>query len=112
MKNTCTDESLLDRLDQKMEGPAILHGRNPEELPSRPLGALSEEEEVFAALTGPDRGLTTVNVKQRHLSISDPDVDYIDILDQSDQTARTEGEQRIFLINFFFNTHDDLKFRH
>lgn len=70
----------------------ILHGRSPEELPSKTLGSLSEDEEVFAALTGPDRGLTTVNLKQRHLSISDPDVDYIDILDQTDQN--TTGEFR------------------
>jgi hypothetical protein len=33
----------------------------------------------FAAVTGPDGGLTTVNRRQRHLSTSDPDVDYIDI---------------------------------
>lgn len=72
-------------MEQKSEGPLILHGRNPEELPQRPLGKLTDNEDVFAATTGPERGLTSVNLKQKHLSISDPDVDYIDILDQNDQ---------------------------
>ncbi|XP_043271457.1 PP2C-like domain-containing protein CG9801 isoform X2 [Venturia canescens] len=84
----CFVTRYLNGQEQKSEGPVILHGRNPEELPCKPLGIVSDEEEdVIAALTGPDRGLTTVNLKQRHLSISDPDVDYIDILDQSDQNA-------------------------
>ncbi|XP_046433229.1 PP2C-like domain-containing protein CG9801 isoform X1 [Neodiprion fabricii] len=80
----CFITRYLNGLEIKMEGPVILHGRNPEELPSYPLCTLDNGEEVFAALTGPDLGLTTVNLKQRHLSISDPDVDYIDILEQSD----------------------------
>lgn len=83
------------RSEEKTEGPVILHGRNPEELPIKLLGKLDDNEEVFAAYTGPDRGLTTVNLKQKHLSISDPDVDYIDILEQNDQEATG--------ISLFFN---------
>ncbi|KAH0554954.1 PP2C-like domain-containing protein CG9801 isoform X1 [Cotesia glomerata] len=83
----CFVTRYLNGLEEKIEGPVILHGRNPEELPIKVLEKLDDNEEVFAAFTGPDRGLTTVNLKQKHLSISDPDVDYIDILDQNDQEA-------------------------
>lgn len=30
-------------------------------------------------MTGPEGGLTTINPSKKHLSTSDPDVDYIDI---------------------------------
>lgn len=76
--------SLLIRLETKQEGPSILHGRNPEELPSRQLDNF-QENDVLAAYTGPDRGLTAVNPQQKHLSINDSDIDYIDMLDQNDQ---------------------------
>lgn len=58
--------------------PVILHGRNPHELPRKNIGTIILGSQ-FAAVTGPDGGLTTVNRRQRHLSTSDPDVDYIDI---------------------------------
>lgn len=73
------------RLETKQEGPSILHGRNPEELPSRQLDNFQENEDIFAAYTGPDSGLTAVNLQQKHLSISDTDIDYIDMLDQNEQ---------------------------
>ncbi|XP_044018405.1 PP2C-like domain-containing protein CG9801 isoform X3 [Aphidius gifuensis] len=81
----CFVTKYLNGLESKCEGPIILHGRNPEELPSKVIDKLDENEEIFAALTGPDRGLTSVNLKQKHLSISDPDVDYIDILEKNEQ---------------------------
>ncbi|XP_033213281.1 PP2C-like domain-containing protein CG9801 isoform X2 [Belonocnema kinseyi] len=83
----CFISRYLNGLETKQEGPVIIHGRSPEELPAKPLGDYDKDEKEFAAITGPDRGLTTVNLKQRHLSISDPDVDYIDILDQPDQNG-------------------------
>ena len=65
--------------------PTILHGRNPNELPPKALGEpAGGPDAVVAALTGPDGGLTTVNRKQRHITTSDPDVDFIDILEQGD----------------------------
>lgn len=72
-------------METKQEGPAILHGRNPEELPIRQLGNFQQDRDVVSAHTGPDNGLTTVNVQQRHLSINDIDIDYIDMLDQGEQ---------------------------
>lgn len=65
--------------------PTILHGRNPHELPPKALGEPEAgPESIVAALTGPEGGLTTVNRKQRHITTSDPDVDFIDILDQGE----------------------------
>lgn len=64
------------RKEQSRDEPKILHGRTYQELPPRSLGVLSKA--VLVAMTGPNGGLTTVNHRQRHLSISDPDVHFID----------------------------------
>ncbi|XP_006616410.1 PP2C-like domain-containing protein CG9801 [Apis dorsata] len=85
----CFITRYLDGLETKQEGPAILHGRNPEELPTRQLGNFQEDKDIVAAHTGPDNGLTTVNIQQRHLSINDIDIDYIDMLDQGEQYRNT-----------------------
>ncbi|XP_033341026.1 PP2C-like domain-containing protein CG9801 isoform X1 [Megalopta genalis] len=85
----CFITRYLDGLETKQEGPAIVHGRNPEELPIRQLGSFQEDKEVFAAHTGPDNGLIAVNVQQKHLSINDIDIDYIDMLDQGEQYRNT-----------------------
>nr|CAD7400369.1 unnamed protein product [Timema cristinae] len=75
--------------DVRQSEPIIIHGRNPHELPRKALGSLLlGPHSVFAAVTGPDGGLTTVNQRQRHLSTSDPDVDYIDILEQQAEQGR------------------------
>ncbi|KAG7188108.1 hypothetical protein KM043_015957 [Ampulex compressa] len=87
----CFITRYLDGLEVKQEGPAIVHGRNPEELPILQLGNYQESKDVYAAHTGPDSGLTAVNVQQKHLSISDVDIDYIDMLDQSDQYMGTSS---------------------
>lgn len=62
-----------------------MHGKSPEELSIRQLGNFQQDRDAFAAHTGPDNGLTAVNVQQRHLSINDIDIDYIDMLDQGEQ---------------------------
>jgi len=71
--------------------PVILHGQNPHELQRKTIGTIILDNQ-FAAVTGPDGGLTTVNRRQRHLSISDPDVDYIDIQQHvADQERNNTG---------------------
>ncbi|XP_076670619.1 PP2C-like domain-containing protein CG9801 isoform X2 [Andrena cerasifolii] len=64
----CFITRYLDGLETKQEGPTILHGGSPEELPIRQLGNFQENNEVFAAHTGPDNGLTAVNLQQKHLT--------------------------------------------
>ncbi|XP_015429432.1 PREDICTED: PP2C-like domain-containing protein CG9801 [Dufourea novaeangliae] len=87
----CFITRYLDGLETKQEGPTIVHGRDPEELPIRQLGSFQEDKNVIAAYTGPDSGLTAVNVQQKHLSINDVDIDYIDMLDQGEQYRNTSA---------------------
>jgi hypothetical protein len=70
----------VKRQDEGRVEPRIIHGRTPKELPPRAIGPVTQP--VVAAMTGPNGGLTTVNQKQRHLSISDPDVHFIDNADE------------------------------
>lgn len=80
-----------NRHDVKQTEPVILHGRNPHELPRKNIGTIILGNQ-FAAVTGPDGGLTTVNRRQRHLSTNDPDVDYIDIQQHvADQERNNTG---------------------
>ncbi|OAD53519.1 hypothetical protein WN48_09821 [Eufriesea mexicana] len=95
-------------LEIKQEGPVILHGRNPEEIPVRQLGNFQEDRDVVNAYTGPDNGLTSVNVQQRHLSINDIDIDYIDMLDQGEQyrNTSTTTTPTVAGIADWFNPHE------
>ncbi|PSN36973.1 hypothetical protein C0J52_15454 [Blattella germanica] len=77
--------------DVRQMEPVILHGRNPHELPRKNIGHIILGSE-FAAVTGPDGGLTTVNRRQRHLSTSDPDVDYIDFQQHSTEQERNSTD--------------------
>ncbi|EFN63076.1 PP2C-like domain-containing protein CG9801 [Camponotus floridanus] len=105
----CFITRYLNGLETKQEGPPILHGRNPEELPSRQLDNFQENEEIFAAYTGPDSGLTAVNLQQKHLSISDTDIDYIDMLDQNEQyrSGSTTSNIKIAGVTDWFNPHEN-----
>ncbi|XP_076650041.1 PP2C-like domain-containing protein CG9801 [Halictus rubicundus] len=104
----CFITRYLDGLETKQEGPVIVHGRNPEELPIRQLGNFQEDKETFAAHTGPDNGLIAVNVQQKHLSINDIDIDYIDMLDQGEQyrSTSTTTTPTIAGISDWFNPHE------
>ncbi|GLH15895.1 Uncharacterized protein GBIM_20306, partial [Gryllus bimaculatus] len=88
----CFIQRYLSGHDVRGTEPVILHGRNPQELPAKCLGTFATgTHSIVATATGPDGGLTTVNLRQRHFSTSDPDVDYIDILDQqADHESNTD----------------------
>ncbi|CAH0391098.1 unnamed protein product [Bemisia tabaci] len=72
-------QQYLNRKEAHRDEPKILHGRSYQELPSQKVGQLSYP--VITAMTGPGGGLTTVNQQQRCLSTSDPDVHFIDVVD-------------------------------
>lgn len=55
---------------------------------------------VFAAVTGPGEGLTAVNQHQRHLSTNDPDVDYIDILEQQNEHESNHSGKCNLLLSY------------
>lgn len=74
---------LCFRFEISKDEPKIVYGKTAYQLPKLPLGIISKR--VVTAMTGPNGGLTTVNKKQRHLSISDPDVHFIDIVDEDTQ---------------------------
>ncbi|KAF5306578.1 hypothetical protein FQR65_LT07305 [Abscondita terminalis] len=61
------------------EGPAILYGKNPTDLPNHDLGSYQMgSDTVVACYSGPNGGLTTVKRLQKHLSVTDADIDFID----------------------------------
>lgn len=70
----------IQRKDIYRNEPEILHGRTPQELPPREIGCLNDV--LINAITGPAGGLTTVNKEKMHISISDPDVHFIDGADE------------------------------
>lgn len=61
--------------------PVILHGRTPQEVPPQQLGAIKNYE-VISSLTGPHGGLVSVNQTEKHLSASDPEINFIDNLEE------------------------------
>ncbi|XP_022167696.1 PP2C-like domain-containing protein CG9801 [Myzus persicae] len=100
---------LTGREVQKYE-PIILHGRTPQEVPPQQLGAIKSYE-VVSSLTGPHGGLIAVNQTEKHLSASDPEINFIDNLeddshngekkvsvstnDSTDETLNVESKQNI-----------------
>lgn len=60
--------------------PVILHGRTPQEVPPQQLGPVKNSD-VISSLTGPHGGLVSVNQTEKHLSASDPEINFIDNLD-------------------------------
>lgn len=65
---------------QKYE-PVILHGRTPQEVPPQQLGPIKNFD-VISSLTGPHGGLVSVNQTEKHLSASDPEINFIDNLEE------------------------------
>ncbi|VVC33422.1 Hypothetical protein CINCED_3A025192 [Cinara cedri] len=73
---------------QKYE-PVILHGRTPQEVPPQQLGII-QNYEVVSSLTGPHGGLVSVNQTEKHLSASDPEINFIDNLEDE-----YDGEKKV-----------------
>nr|XP_015836523.1 PREDICTED: PP2C-like domain-containing protein CG9801 isoform X4 [Tribolium castaneum] len=65
------------------EGPPIIYGKNPTDLPNYELGEYETgPSSVVGCYTGPKGGLTTVKRAEKHLSVPDPDIDFIDTAEE------------------------------
>ncbi|CAH1132294.1 unnamed protein product [Ceutorhynchus assimilis] len=61
------------------EGPPIIYGKNPTDLPNYELGKYdSGPNTIIGCYSGPNGGLTTVKRTEKHLSVPDDDIDFID----------------------------------
>lgn len=61
------------------EGPPILYGKNPTDLPNYALGQYETgSETIIGCYSGPHGGLATVKRTEKHLSLLDADIDFID----------------------------------
>ncbi|KAK9874382.1 hypothetical protein WA026_002729 [Henosepilachna vigintioctopunctata] len=68
------------------EGPAIVYGKNPADLPNYELAKYEiGYESVVSCYSGPNGGLTTIRRVEKHLSI--PDADNFDFIDTQDDTG-------------------------
>lgn len=60
-----------------------MYGKTPTDLPNYDLGTYETgAESVVGCYTGPNGGLTTVKRIEKHLSITDADIDFIDTQDE------------------------------
>lgn len=68
-----------------------MYGKTPNDLPNFEIGFYStKSEDIVGCVTGPSGGLTTVKRVEKHLSIIDLDIDFID----------TQEEAGIYLFHF------------
>ena len=66
------------------EGPPVISGKSPTDLPNYDLGTYGTgPDTVIGCYTGPNGGLTTVRRTEKHLSVTDPDIDFIDTQDDT-----------------------------
>ncbi|KAF5284605.1 hypothetical protein FQA39_LY16963 [Lamprigera yunnana] len=65
------------------DGPAILYGKNPTDLPNYDLDVYDiGPDSIVGCYSGPNGGLTTVKRLEKHLSVPDSDIDYIDTTEE------------------------------
>lgn len=61
------------------DGPPVLSGKAPTDLPNYDLAIYTMgADSIIGCYTGPNGGLTTVKRTEKHLSIPDADIDFID----------------------------------
>ncbi|VEN41940.1 unnamed protein product, partial [Callosobruchus maculatus] len=73
------------------DGPSVIYGKIPTDLPSYDLGCYdSGPNTVIGCYSGPNGGLTTIKRVEKHLSVLDPDIDFIDKYEENgDQGLET-----------------------
>ncbi|XP_050305390.1 PP2C-like domain-containing protein CG9801 isoform X2 [Anthonomus grandis grandis] len=94
-KNSANENAFVTKYLQGLitlrEGPPIVYGKNPTDLPSYELGRYkSGASSVIGCYSGPNGGLTTVKRTEKHLSVLDDDIDFID---NHDEEEPGEGEE-------------------
>lgn len=61
------------------ENPPVIYGKNPTDLPNYDIGEYNiGPNSIIGCYSGPNGGLTTVKRTEKHLSLSDVDIDFID----------------------------------
>ncbi|XP_074040275.1 PP2C-like domain-containing protein CG9801 isoform X2 [Leptinotarsa decemlineata] len=80
-ENSFVTKYLLGQITLR-DGPPIIYGKNPTDLPNYDLDHYeSGSNTVIGCYSGPNGGLTTVKRTEKHLSMLDADIDYIDTHD-------------------------------
>ncbi|KAJ8950782.1 hypothetical protein NQ318_011275 [Aromia moschata] len=84
MSSSCLSYMIyFERLIALREGPPIIYGKNPTDLPNYELGQYeSGPNTIIGCYSGPQGGLTTVKRIEKHLSVLDADIDFIDTHDE------------------------------
>ncbi|XP_019759161.1 PP2C-like domain-containing protein CG9801 isoform X3 [Dendroctonus ponderosae] len=76
------------------EGPPIIYGKTPTDLPNYELAKYeSGTNTVVGCYSGPNGGLTTVKRTEKHLSVPDDDIDFIDNPEEEEHHDSTENQQ-------------------
>lgn len=77
----------LQRQITLKEGPPIIYGKNPTDLPNYEIGEYDiGPDSIIGCYSGPNGGLTTVRRTEKHLSILDNEIDFIDTYE--DETSK------------------------
>ncbi|XP_074040277.1 PP2C-like domain-containing protein CG9801 isoform X3 [Leptinotarsa decemlineata] len=90
-ENSFVTKYLLGQITLR-DGPPIIYGKNPTDLPNYDLDHYeSGSNTVIGCYSGPNGGLTTVKRTEKHLSMLDADIDYIDTHDDEPGDETTEN---------------------
>nr|CAI5859184.1 unnamed protein product [Callosobruchus analis] len=86
-ENTFVTKYLQGHIAVK-DGPPVIYGKNPTDLPIYDLGCYdSGPNTVIGCYSGPNGGLTTIKRVEKHLSVLDPDIDFIDKYEENEPTS-------------------------
>ncbi|XP_017781405.1 PREDICTED: PP2C-like domain-containing protein CG9801 isoform X2 [Nicrophorus vespilloides] len=85
IENTFINKYLQGQIRLR-DGPPIIYGKNPTDLPNYDLGTYQTgSSSIVGCYTGPHGGLTTVQRSEKHLSVLDQDIDFIDTQDEASE---------------------------
>lgn len=78
------------RLVAVKEGPPVVYGKNPTDLPNQSLSRYENgHATIVGCYTGPNGGLTAVKRAEKHLSVPDSDdIDFIDTATEENECKR------------------------